>query len=69
MHAEATVHATSPSAMTRRPLDGLRNALIVTRREMRDSLRDWRIMLPIFMMTLVFPALAQAVTIFCHSCP
>jgi uncharacterized membrane protein SpoIIM required for sporulation/ABC-type transport system involved in multi-copper enzyme maturation permease subunit len=40
----------------------LRNAMIVTRREMRDSLRDWRIMIPIFVLTLVFPALAQAMT-------
>ncbi len=35
------------------------NALIVTRREVTDSLRDWRIMTPIFIMTLVFPALSQ----------
>lgn len=54
---QATVNAANAS-----PLDGLRNALIITRREMRDSFRDWRIMLPIFMMTLVFPALAQGVT-------
>ncbi|HRE49555.1 MAG TPA: stage II sporulation protein M [Aggregatilineales bacterium] len=40
----------------------LHNALIVTRREMRDSLRDWRIMFPIFVLTLVFPSLAQGMT-------
>ncbi len=40
----------------------LQNALIVTRREVRDSFRDWRIMLPIFALTLVFPLLAQAMT-------
>ncbi len=40
----------------------LRNALIVTRREVRDSLRDWRIMVPIFILTLVFPLLANTLT-------
>jgi len=38
------------------------NALIVARREMRDSFRDWRIMAPIFLLTLVFPSLAQGMT-------
>jgi uncharacterized membrane protein SpoIIM required for sporulation/ABC-type transport system involved in multi-copper enzyme maturation permease subunit len=40
----------------------LRNALIVTRREVRDSFRDWRIMAPILGLTLVFPILAQGMT-------
>ena len=40
----------------------LSNALIITRREMRDSLRDWRIMAPIFLLTLVFPLLANVIT-------
>jgi uncharacterized membrane protein SpoIIM required for sporulation/ABC-type transport system involved in multi-copper enzyme maturation permease subunit len=40
----------------------MRNALVVTRREMKDSLRDWRIMAPIFILTLVFPLLAQGMT-------
>ena len=40
----------------------LRNALVVTRREMRDSFRDWRIMGPIFLLTLVFPTLANNAT-------
>ena len=35
----------------------LANALVITRREVRDSLRDWRIMTPILILTLVFPAL------------
>jgi uncharacterized membrane protein SpoIIM required for sporulation len=34
-------------------------ALIVTRREVRDSFRDWRIIIPILILTLVFPALAN----------
>ncbi|MGH2537250.1 MAG: ABC transporter permease [Candidatus Promineifilaceae bacterium] len=37
---------------------GLRPALTVTRREVRDSLRDWRVIIPIIILTLVFPALA-----------
>jgi uncharacterized membrane protein SpoIIM required for sporulation/ABC-type transport system involved in multi-copper enzyme maturation permease subunit len=32
-----------------------RDALIITRREVRDSLRDWRIVAPILILTLVFP--------------
>lgn len=31
------------------------DALIITRREVRDSLRDWRIIAPIVILTLVFP--------------
>ncbi len=37
----------------------LHNALIITKREVRDSLRDWRIIVPIVILTLVFPSLAQ----------
>lgn len=33
-------------------------ALLITRREVRDSFRDWRIIFPIVILTLVFPALA-----------
>ena len=33
-------------------------ALLVTRREVRDSFRDWRIIVPIILLTLVFPLLA-----------
>lgn len=40
----------------------IENALIVARREVRDSLRDWRIMVPIFLLTLVFPLLANVMT-------
>jgi uncharacterized membrane protein SpoIIM required for sporulation/ABC-type transport system involved in multi-copper enzyme maturation permease subunit len=35
----------------------LAGALIITRREVKDNLRDWRIMAPIFILTLIFPAL------------
>ncbi len=32
-------------------------ALVIARREIRDSFRDWRIIMPIFLLTLAFPAL------------
>src|SRR5690554_6022294 len=35
----------------------LRMSLIITRREVRDSFRDWRIIIPIIMLTLFFPLL------------
>lgn len=35
----------------------LRRALIVTRRELKDQMRDWRIIGPIVVLTLFFPAL------------
>lgn len=34
-----------------------RMAMVVARREIRDSFRDWRIIIPIFLLTLIFPAL------------
>ncbi len=52
--AASAVH----SAGWRRTLD---NALIVTRREVRDSFRDWRIIVPIIILTVFFPFLAQEV--------
>ena len=33
-------------------LSSLSNALVITRRELRDSLRDWRIVTPIALLTL-----------------
>ena len=35
----------------------IRQALFVTRREMRDQFRDWRIIVPILVLTLFFPGL------------
>jgi uncharacterized membrane protein SpoIIM required for sporulation/ABC-type transport system involved in multi-copper enzyme maturation permease subunit len=43
-------------------LDEIRPALIITRREIRDQLRDWRILLPIVVLTLIFPFLANFTT-------
>lgn len=54
--------AGSMAAVNRRPAPrwrhDLRMALTITRREVRDSLRDWRIIIPIVALTLIFPALA-----------
>ena len=35
--------------------ESLSNALIITRREIKDTLRDWRIVFPILILTLIFP--------------
>jgi uncharacterized membrane protein SpoIIM required for sporulation/ABC-type transport system involved in multi-copper enzyme maturation permease subunit len=40
----------------------LSDALIITRREVRDSLRDWRIVAPIVILTLIFPWIMNAST-------
>ncbi len=37
----------------------MRTAWIIARRELRDTLRDWRIITPILILTLVFPWLAN----------
>ncbi|MFL7807642.1 MAG: hypothetical protein AB8I80_03380 [Anaerolineae bacterium] len=34
-------------------------AAIVTKREVRDTLRDWRLVVPILLLTLVFPLIMQ----------
>lgn len=55
----------TPVTSRRRPSGAqqtLTNALIITRREVRDSFRDWRIMVPIFLLTLIFPLLANIMT-------
>ena len=38
-------------------LASLRPALIITRREVRDQFRDWRIVFPVVVLTLIFPSL------------
>lgn len=40
-------------------LETLQNAWVIARRELQDSFRDWRIIAPIFIFTLVFPFLAN----------
>ncbi|MCU0476899.1 MAG: ABC transporter permease subunit, partial [Anaerolineae bacterium] len=40
----------------------LSNAMLITRREVRDSFRDWRILGPILVMTFVFPYLATVLS-------
>ncbi len=41
--------------------EALRQALVLAQREIRDTLRDWRIMTPIFGLVLVFPILGNIV--------
>lgn len=53
-------HTQPPQTASRQPVftrHDLRMALIVTRREVRDSFRDWRIIIPIVLLTLFFPGL------------
>ncbi len=45
----------SIQAISRRERGRLSTALVITRRELRDSLRDWRIVMPIIILTLIFP--------------
>jgi ABC-type Na+ efflux pump permease subunit len=49
-------------ALKKRDIFGLRDlriSLIITRREVRDAFRDWRIIIPIIVLTLGFPLLAS----------
>lgn len=46
---------TDPIQSTHRWLVDVRLALVVTRREMRDQFRDWRIIVPMLVLTLIFP--------------
>ncbi len=45
----------SPLVMGRGAGESFAKALVITRREVRDSLRDWRIVTPILLLTLIFP--------------
>ncbi len=49
--------AVAAPGVSRPPRRSIATALVITRREIKDSLRDWRIMMPIVILTLVFPAL------------
>ena len=40
---------------------GLRRALVVTRREVRETMTDWRVLFPMLTLTLLFPALLVGV--------
>ena len=44
-------------------LQSVQNALVITRREVRDSFRDWRIMAPIVLLTLIFPVMANGASL------
>ncbi len=44
-----------PLVMSKGAGESLAKALVITRREVRDSFRDWRIVTPILLLTLIFP--------------
>jgi ABC-type Na+ efflux pump permease subunit len=44
-------------SIPRRQRGMLASALVITRREVRDNLRDWRIVIPTLILTLIFPFL------------
>ncbi len=60
LNAAQTVERSAASSVSL--AETLRDALIITRREIRDSLRDWRIVAPILILTLVFPWIMNATT-------
>jgi len=45
--------------MVQNTVSSFKRSWIITRREVRDTVRDWRLMAPIALLTLVFPALMQ----------
>ncbi|NMC78772.1 MAG: ABC transporter permease subunit, partial [Chloroflexi bacterium] len=51
----------TPPLPRRRPavLEELRPALVVMRREIKDTLRDWRLVVPIVILVTIFPFLAN----------
>ncbi len=59
--SETTTHGAVAAAPRTTIRQTLSNALIITRREVRDSFRDWRIIGPILILTFLFPSLAQFV--------
>lgn len=60
---EPTTQWTPPQGTIARFLFMMRNALVITRREVKDSFRDWRIILPIVFLTFVFPFLSQSLAL------
>jgi uncharacterized membrane protein SpoIIM required for sporulation len=40
--------------------ESLRRVFVVVRREVRDTMRDWRIVIPIILLTLIFPVIMDA---------
>ena len=66
MQAEQTVNATSVKPSVERTAASadynwrvmFSNAFIITKREVIDSFRDWRILAPILILTFIFPFLA-----------
>ncbi|MBC7252015.1 MAG: stage II sporulation protein M [Anaerolineae bacterium] len=49
--------ASARLSLSRIRRESLRRVLVIVRREVRDTMRDWRIVTPIILLTLVFPVL------------
>ena len=52
-----SVPATKPSKLFPITKHDIYMALVVTRREVKDAFRDWRIIIPIILLTVAFPAI------------
>ncbi len=59
MATQAVTHISPPAPQILGWRTTMSNALIITRREVRDSFRDWRIITPIVILTFGFPFVAQ----------
>ena len=57
----SNISVDKPKTLSQSFIRTMTNALIITRREVRDSFRDWRIIAPIIILTFFFPFLAQDV--------
>jgi len=55
----SNIRTSKPKTLSQSFSTTFSNALIITRREVRDSFRDWRIIAPIIILTFFFPFLAQ----------
>lgn len=61
MSVQSNVLPVYKAAKIEKPRSSLRRALIVTRRELRDTLRDWRIVSPIVTLVIVIPFLLAGI--------
>src|SRR5690349_9482472 len=61
MSVQSNVLPVYKVAKIEKPRSSLRRALIVTRRELRDTLRDWRIVSPIVTLVIVIPFLLAGI--------
>ena len=57
--SESILYPLEPHGKVAEIRNVISNALIITRREVHDSFRDWRILTPIIILAFLFPFLAQ----------